>query len=257
LLPLLEKDFNPEIRERLADLAEITQAEEGYWKQTLPHHLASNPLERNALVLLPLALQRRLVRAAAPPELQLEFRHVESILEVAAGSETGPKTYNLPAGWAIQREGEVTRFVSPHAHGKPAQAQHRPIPGTLCLPVPGRVSDPSTSRRFEARRVVLASLPAGYNPHHLYAPHALPSQLIVRTWRFGDRFWPAHTKAPKKLKELFQDKKIPAELRPAWPVMVASIEQQDEVVWVQGFAAPSHLRPRPEDQDAILLSETV
>jgi tRNA(Ile)-lysidine synthetase-like protein len=237
----------------LADLAEITQAEEGYWEETLPDYLAFNPLERNALAPLPLALQRRLVRAAAPPELQLEFRHVESILEVASGSETGPKTYNLPAGWAVQREGEFTRFVSPHAHGKPAQGQHRPIPGTLFLPVPGRVSDPSTSRCFEARRVVLSNPPAGYNPEHLYAPHALPSELVVRTWRFGDRFWPAHTKAPKKLKELFQEKKIAAELRASWPVMVAEREGKEEVVWVQGFAVPASLRPGVDDREAILI----
>jgi tRNA(Ile)-lysidine synthetase-like protein len=91
----------------------------------------------------------------------------------------------------------------------------------------------------------------------LYAPHALPSELTVRTWQFGDRFWPDHTKAPKKLKELFQEKKIAAELRPAWPVMVVKEESGDEVVWAQGFAAPSHLRPAPGDQEAILLSETV
>jgi len=92
----------------------------------------------------------------------------------------------------------------------------------------------------------------------LYAPHALPSELIVRTWRFGDRFWPAHTKAPKKLKDFFQEKKIAAELRALWPVMVAATngrDGQEEVIWAQGLGAPAHLRPRPSDGEAILLEE--
>jgi tRNA(Ile)-lysidine synthetase-like protein len=89
----------------------------------------------------------------------------------------------------------------------------------------------------------------------LYAPQALPSELSIRTWRFGDRFWPAHTKAPKKLKELFQVKKIPAKLRASWAVMVTERDGQEEVIWVQGFAAPASLRPGPGDQEAILLQE--
>jgi len=36
LIPLLEADFNPEIAERLADFAEIAQAEEDYWTRRCP-----------------------------------------------------------------------------------------------------------------------------------------------------------------------------------------------------------------------------
>jgi len=208
---------------------------------------------------LPLAVQRRLVRAAAPPELQLDFRQVESILEVAAGiDENDSRACSLGAGWTARPRSDVIVFVPPKPQVEPAGCRHGPIPpGILRLPVPGKVSDPSTLRCFEARRIVLASPPAGYNPEHLYAPHALPSELMVRTWRFGDQFWPAHTKAPKKLKELFQARKIAAELRSAWPVMVAEREGGEEVVWVQGLAAPTHLRPALADTEAILLTETI
>ena len=255
LIPLLEKDFNLEITQRLADFAEIAQAEEDYWNSELQRHLTSNLLQRKTLLQLPLALRRRLVRVAAPSGLQLEFRQVESVLEVVEGEDAAPTVCNLADGWTFHRKGDSLAFVSPPQQGGALEGHHGPVLGSLRLTVPGEVGVPGAGRAFQAVRILLASPPAGYNPEHLYAPHALPSELVIRTWQFGDRFWPAHTKAPKKLKELFQVKKIAAELRVAWPVMVAERDGQEEVVWVQGFAAPEHLRPSADDREAILLQE--
>jgi tRNA(Ile)-lysidine synthase len=264
LIPLLESDFNPEITERLADFAEIAQVEEDYWQQELRRLSSANSLQKYALLKLPLALQRRFVRAAAPPDLPLEFRQVESILEVAAGKDDSPTVCNLGAGWTFRRDGDSLAFVPPKAQEGALGGLHGAVLGCsgeeclrepLLLPVPGEVGVPGSGKAFQAVRILLASPPTGYNPEHLYAPHALPSELIVRTWRFGDRFWPAHTKAPKKLKELFQAKKIAAELRAQWPVMVAAASNGEEVIWAQGFAAPAHLRPGRDDKEAILLRE--
>jgi len=276
LIPLLESDFNPEITERLADFAEIARDEEEFWEREVHQHLAANSLQINVLQSLPLALRRRAIRALVPEELALEFRHVEAMLEVAEAGDGSPASCNLPAGWTFRRDGGSVAFEPPQSPEGAAKGSREAILTGLSpalrhgipLPVPGRVADPGSQRGFEAVRIVLASPPAGYNPEHLYAPHALPSELTIRTWQFGDRFWPAHTKAPKKLKELFQQKKIAAELRPAWPVMVipthvvrsnASVGGDsgsgEEVVWVQGFAAPAHLRPGPDDREAVLLRE--
>jgi len=258
LIPLLEKDFNPEITERLADFAEIALAEEDYWESELSGLPLSDLFQVNRLLALPLALRRRLVRAVAPAGLQLEFRQVDSILEVAEGRGNALTTCNLHSGWAFQRQGDSLAFVPPKSQEGAPEGLPGPILNALRLPIPGEVSDLGTGRRFQARRILLANPPAGYNPEHLYAPHALPSELIVRTWRFGDRFWPAHTKAPKKLKELFQEKKIAVELRPSWPVMVAATNGHgghEDIVWAQGLPAPAHLRPQPSDGEAILLLE--
>ncbi len=274
LMPLLEKEFNPEIAERLAEFADIARAEESYWEEELRRHLPRPqspdssqaslfPLDRDALLQLPLALQRRLIRAAAPSGLQLEFRQVEEILAVAQGgnldSNGAPATCNLADGWTFQRRGGEISFVRrpPAERGLEQGSEKNNASGfdDLRLSVPGQTTVPGSDRAFEAVRILLTNPPAGYNPEHLYAPHALPSELVIRTWRFGDRFWPAHTKAPKKLKELFQVKKVPAELRASWPVMVTERDGGEEVVWVQGFAAPAHLRPGPGDREAILLRE--
>jgi tRNA(Ile)-lysidine synthase len=59
--------------------------------------------------------------------------------------------------------------------------------------------------------------------------------LIVRNWRPGDRFWPAHTKAPKKVKELLQERHLAQLERKRWPVALSG----DEIVWMLGFPVPA------------------
>jgi tRNA(Ile)-lysidine synthetase-like protein len=73
---------------------------------------------------------------------------------------------------------------------------------------------------------------------------------MVRNWRPGDRFWPAHTKAPKKIKELLQERRIAQPERRLWPV----VESGDEIVWMRGFPVPARLRA-DTGQAAVLIRE--
>jgi tRNA(Ile)-lysidine synthetase-like protein len=56
-------------------------------------------------------------------------------------------------------------------------------------------------------------------------------EWVVRNWRSGERFWPAHTKEPKKIKELLQDRHITGEKKQRWPVIACG----DEIIWLSGF----------------------
>jgi tRNA(Ile)-lysidine synthase len=66
----------------------------------------------------------------------------------------------------------------------------------------------------------------------------------VRNWRPGDRFWPAHTKSPKKIKELLQERHVAQPERRQWPVVVSG----DEIVWMRGFPASAKYRAKPGQQ---------
>jgi tRNA(Ile)-lysidine synthase len=124
LVPLLERDFNPEITERLADFAEIARAEEIYWDEELYRRMGAKPWQKEVLLQLPLALRRRLVRATAPPGLQLEFGQVESILEIAAGEGNSRRVCNLPGGWRFERRAASLAFVPPAAKGGTPEVLH-------------------------------------------------------------------------------------------------------------------------------------
>jgi tRNA(Ile)-lysidine synthase len=190
-----------------------------------------------------------IARAAALP---LTFAHVESILALAApGTPRGTES-SLPLGWrAVREEGQI-QILSPdlrqQEHLSTTYEYRLPIPGRVEIPEAGSMFLPST---FETILVTASALTPGYNPEHLYARHALTKELLVRNWKPGDRFWPAHSKSPKKVKELLQERKVPQPERTRWPVIVSG----NEIVWLRGFPAPMHLRPAPGENEAILIRE--
>ena len=183
----------------------------------------------------PVAVQRRLVKAIGENAgIPLEFKHVEEILRVAAEDSSG-KELSLPLGWKLVLEPEELRFVTPDLRD-PAPPQDYDYE----LSIPGKIIVYEAGSSIEVRRVP-ADTHEGYNSDHLLDAECLPGPLRVRNWRPGDRFWPAHTKSPKKIKELLQERHVAQAERRLWPVVVSG----DEIVWLRGFPAPAKLGAKP------------
>jgi tRNA(Ile)-lysidine synthase len=251
ILPQLEKDLNPAVREALADTAEIARADEEYWEQEIQRLLpgAWNPEARSlrlaALANLPLALQRRVIRATAESlGLRLDFRQVEEILEVGGGSA---KSSELPAGWRVlgSKKKELRFERADKTLKRVTEYEYR-------FSVPGGAVLLEAGTRLEAL-MVSGNASAGYDRKDLLDPEALASELVARNWRAGDRFWPAHTKAPKKIKELLQEKRVTGPGREVWPVLVSG----SEIVWVRGLPTPGHLRPGQGAKEALVIRESL
>jgi tRNA(Ile)-lysidine synthase len=245
IMPRLERHLNPAVHETLAEVAEIARAEEDYWQQqvalVLPQAWNGTALKLIVFNDFPLALQRRVVRAAGESlGLQLEFQHVDDILQVAGDAELG-KSGMLPAGWTVSRTATALRFDCTSKSKADSDYEYS-------LRVPGRIKVPETGTWFEA---ALVSPREGYNPDHLLDSAMLGKELRVRNWRAGDRFWPVHTKSPKKIKELLQELHITGLERKLWPVVVLGAD----VVWVRGFPVPAHLRVREGFEDALAIKE--
>jgi tRNA(Ile)-lysidine synthase len=252
ILPRLERNLNPAVREILAETAEIARAEEEYWSAEVGRILqASAGHRRDAgaavglenFVALPLALQRRLVRAAAENfGLRLEFRHVEEILELISNGCPGKAA--LPDGWMASIDKGELKF-EPAPQISESIRDYRYL-----LPVPGKVPVPETGTLFEVV-LISAEKPEACNAENLLDLGAITGKLMVRNWRPGDRFWPAHTKAPKKVKELLQEKHVTGEERKLWPVIVSG----DEIVWVRGFPTPARLQPSQAIKNVVAIRE--
>ncbi len=192
------------------------------------------------------AVQRRVLKAVGEQAgIPLEFKHIEEIVSFAAEQGPSGKELSLPLGWKIVREPEAMVFVTPNL-----RLQERMPDYQYCLPVPGRASVPELGLVIEALRVTPESQIAEYNPQQLLGAELLPRQLIVRNWRPGDRFWPAHTKAPKKVKELLQERQVTNPVRRLWPVVTAS----DEIVWMRSFPVPARLLSK-SGEPAVLIRE--
>ncbi len=79
---------------------------------------------------------------------------------------------------------------------------------------------------------------------------ALPGQLSLRRPRAGDRYQPLGMQAGRqKLSDFWINRKIPADVRKDWPLLVCG----DEIVWVLGFAPNQTVRVRPETVSCIHL----
>jgi tRNA(Ile)-lysidine synthase len=193
----------------------------------------------------PIAVQRRLVKAIGEHAgIPLEFKHVEEILRVAAEDDASTKELSLPLGWKLLRESDQLTVVTPDLR-EPVAAQDYEYE----LSVPGQIIVYEAGSCIEVHRVRAGAQP-GYNPDHLLDAESLPGPLRVRNWRPGDRFWPAHTKSPKKIKELLQERHIAQAERKVWPVVVSG----DEIVWVRGFPPCARFRAKP-GQVAMLIVE--
>ncbi|MFZ0136136.1 MAG: tRNA lysidine(34) synthetase TilS [Candidatus Sulfotelmatobacter sp.] len=203
-------------------------------------------VSRPWLLTEPRAVQRRVVKAVGDEAgIPLEFKHVEEILRFAA--EDGPpgKELSLPLGWKLRREPEAVVFVTPDL-----RRQERIPDYEYSLAVPGRSLLAELGVVIEALLVAPGAQDAEYNPQELLRAELLPERILVRNWRAGDRFWPAHTKSPKKVKELLQERHIAQPERRLWPVVVSG----DEIVWMRGFPVPARLRAEA-GKEAVLIRE--
>src|SRR5271157_2775103 len=260
LLPLLEREYNPNIRQVLSDTAALARAEEEYWQALVERELEARqgtkpaeispginrgtpaagdgtaeavPLQTRAaerrlslatFQALPLALQRRLLRRfAESEELALDFEHVEKLLRCAQG---GLARTELPRGWLAVRRGECLELLAPQPEPAGVGYEYNlPIPGEVLIAEIGLTLRAMVVREEFAHE-------SGATDTWLSAELIGP-ELTVRNWRPGDRFRPVHRGSQEKLKRLFAEKHIPAEQRPSWPVVLKG----EQIVWVRGLPA--------------------
>jgi tRNA(Ile)-lysidine synthase len=231
VLPLLQENFGSALAENLADLAEIARAEEEHWELVHPEIRASDDSVGIASLLsLPVAAQRRLIRGWLEnndSDLAVSFRLIEEVLQLARGA--GGERIELPGG-------RMLRYTRRGLVLDPAAAEHETY--EYRLSIPGGVEVRELGIRFEAVIADRNSIPQAER-ERLLDPARLPHELVVRNWRAGDRFWPAHTKAAKKVKELLSDRHLTGLEKRLWPVAVA---ERVGLVWMRGFPTPDGLQ---------------
>jgi tRNA(Ile)-lysidine synthase len=251
LLPLLERDFNPAIRQTLADLADVAQAENDHWinelSTLLPRLIQEGKpsrsgrsssgdaqgviaLDLSGLRSLPLALQRQVIHSTALRSgISLEFKHIQQLTALAELGKPGAKLA-LPDGLMANRTARELQFSR--------NTQKTPENYCYSLPIPGEVAIPEAGITLRTRLISDGKQkPSSYNGATLLEASLLGSELKVRNWRAGDKFFPAHTQSPKKVKELLQVGRLGHEISPAerkaWPV----IESAGQIIWMRSFPA--------------------
>lgn len=268
LLPLIKDEFGEAAIEHMGDLAEIARAEDEHWQRAHPEvklPSASPNLAVEELLALPLAAQRRLMRRwleMNAPEIRISFRVIEEVLEFSR--KTPGKSLGLSARWNIRRERNELLLESETARPLEAKRpdQRRALTGDrqaaaqapdyeYALVVPGAVEVPELDARVEAKVVDTNSVPEK-SRGQLFDIERVPKRVVVRNWRAGDRFWPAHTRAPRKVKELLNDRHSAGSEKKLWPVAVA---EAGEILWLRDFAAPPDYQASPGSKRTIWIRQ--
>lgn len=269
LLPLLEAEYNPNIRLTLNRTAALLQDDDDLLDYLA--HRAFRRLQRGAdgesvalpvaeLARQPRALRRRIVRHAWrsvagravvrdlddgswTPSL-LSFEHVEAVLALL-DSRPG-EAVDLPARVRARRDEEVVtlRRIEDSREAAPDQEDF-----AVPLAVPGTTVVPGICV-IEARLVE--------EPHKAQRPgrdgawldwEKLAPPLVARTWRPGDRMRPLGLGGTKKLQDLFVDEKVPAAQRRRVPVVV----DQHGIVWTAGLRVDERAAAGPASRRILQL----
>lgn len=119
-----------------------------------------------------------------------------------------------------------------------------PVPGECSMPVLGwrlrtRVSE--MQERGAEASIPVECAPAFYSSEttaYLDGEACGEGQLVVRTWRKGDRFRPLGMQLEKKLHDFFIDARVPRALRHRIPLVVNPYH----IVWVAGLRIDDRVR---------------
>ena len=236
LLPALQLHYNPRLVQGLSRTAQLlaedetalqTMAHQGFLAARLAATPASVHLRIDALVCLPLALQRRVLREALSGvmgNLQgITSTHIAAIIALLR-SETGNTWVRLPHRVVVERCYEVLLIHR--------QAPSAAVRVDLPLPVPGVC-------RVEALGVTIVS--AQLPRHAATGPYpsgdvtwldaeSVGQEVRVRTRRPGDRLQPLGSVYTKKLKAFLIDAKMPRLERDCLPLVVT----RSGIAWVAG-----------------------
>jgi tRNA(Ile)-lysidine synthase len=229
LLPLLEREYNPSVRKVLNETAEIARGEEEFW-QTLGFGCLQSRAHSQELtvgdldqVQFPLAAQRRLFKNFLESnDIAANFHHIEGLRQCANGEVP---SINLPGGWRARLENGLLQLILPEAIAQASKMGYE-----CSLRIGGACSVPQTGLTLRATLIPAES--AAHEPPGTLLRLGRLGRLTVRNWRPGDRFRAAYSGGEEKLKRLFAEKKIPADQRKHWPVV---LNKDQQIVWVRGF----------------------
>jgi tRNA(Ile)-lysidine synthase len=252
LLPELEREWNPGIREALGRLADLAGEEERWWAAKIERLARKLCLESDggvevsvevradSLASLPKAVSRRLVRhvirhlvrragATVARFGQVDFEQVDKVIELAR-SQRGSGCLELP-GLLVVRSFDWLRFTVAGA----AALEPRPV----AIEVPGRyrwaggtVCVDLTSNQNGAAKPNGAGKSAGAGCVRLKWKGPYDSALLeLRGWRDGDHYRPWGCTRDQKLKEMFQKARVPSWKRDFWPI----ITNESKILWAREF----------------------
>jgi len=258
LLPLLESEYSPGVREALLRLAGA--AADAYHflvdaaDAVAPGCVSGTALDLERFRHVPNALRPllidRAVAAADPRAPQLAAAHYEAVMELTHERTTGAQA-PLPGGLVAVRERGRIRVERPSPEGPAVDAAP-----ALCVPiaVPGDTHAPGVTVRttvHDHEGFDLGAFTATKSrDEEALDADALLGPLELRPRREGDRFQPLGCPGRKKIGDFLTDAKVPQQERKRVLVVTAG----GEPIWVVGHRIDERVKVTPTTRQVLILS---
>ena len=238
LLPLLEREFSPRIRQHLVDMANVFREEEE-WMEGLATMARSRAQESDVVLSLPrlaiepAVLQMRILRQWIESHRAVHdvtSSHLNSLRALVHGRSR--VKVDLPGSMCVRREG-IYLLLEEKSYAPTSP----PPPLHYCFTLtPGQEIDIPQG----GWRVKISPLLPWEDPlekvrsvdlwQAVFDMDASPGTLQVRSFRAGDRIVPLGLGGKKKVQDVFVDAKVPRMLRNVLPL----IEIGGELAWIPG-----------------------
>lgn len=259
ILPLLQAEVNPQVRDALLRLGEQARWLEEYLRETAHRTFETLIISRTdqALTLNAASLARRnriiqteLIRQAVESfevgQQDFGFAHIKAVLDLVADPGSG-KQVSLPAGMSVTKLYDRLVFSLPTDEPRETIASEIAVhvPGTTHLPVRqmeltcevGPIT-PNESDRWRRKT---------HRDEEWADYEAVRLPLVVRGRRSGDRFWPLGAPGSKKISEFLIDSKV----EPAERKKVAVLCDQLGPIWIVGHRLDERVKLRPHTRKVL------
>jgi tRNA(Ile)-lysidine synthase len=274
LIPLLENDYNPNIRVGLSRTADVLGAESEYLDtitqasfETCRIPDTDKAAVSNSIVLdrakfceYHIALQRRMLRQSIFEILgdisDLYFVHCEAILKLIE-ADTPNAVLAFPKGLQFRRAYQHLIFEKPGSSGfsPPIGTESFTCP----LTVPGKTFITVLNAEIIAEVGNVPShktlaLPNGrfeaiFDYEKLREAFGETLPLTVRNRQQGDRFQPHGMQGTKKIKDFLIDVKVPRYERDSIPLLICG----EEVLWLIGYTTSELFKIKPSTRQYLHL----
>jgi tRNA(Ile)-lysidine synthase len=291
LLPLLQRDFSPQIVDRLSDLARLSREESAFWSVLVEDRYQS--LVRSEDEILSIAANDLLAPlgsslAAWPGSLPsgaglpnfvrpvterlirkmyetlrgdcrgFGTKHVEQVIHLATESSSG-RQVQLPGGIRVEKRfGHLvfSRLIRSKRASRSSEttSSRDAYQYQVALPVRGEasVNVPELGTCFHLKVVDWPFAASETKQGEEFLDvDLLLSPLILRNWRPGDAYRPRGRRTVRKLKQMFLSVRVPGDKRRGWPVL----ESAGQVVWTRGMPPADEFSAREGTRAGVMIQE--
>ena len=265
LLPLLEKEFNPSIRRTIRQNMNILAEEEEYLERRTEEVAAlciktfalpeDGKPPQLAVLAEPFFDQHPAIRRRVLEQcfirmgIQPAYGQIDTIAEFLARDASGGEIH-LDDGVRVEKRKDQLLFCRPLEPGR-KRGKKAALPAiALTVAGPGRYFLPEHGQELIIEETESPGAVQRDGSRLLVDRARVVFPLVLRSAQPGETFHPFNSPGRKKISRYFNDRKIPAHERIAWPVLLSD----DNIVALAGIADRPRLPGDRGDNHACCLS---